>query len=95
MGAKRGEESAMQTEAVRARRPPGAGRSLFGRMVLQHCPRLGLGVRGTRTCGMQAEPNSVIWRRISHQTGEDASEHEAMYVFCPSGPMRLTVLSLN
>lgn len=67
--AKRGEESAMWTDAVRVCRPPAAGRSLVD---LQRRLRLGLGVRGARTCGMQAELNSVISRRISQS--KDASE---------------------
>ena len=71
--AKRGEESAIWTDAVRVGRPPAAGRTrLVDRMILQRCPRLGLGVRGARTCGMQAELNSVISRRISQS--EDTSE---------------------
>ena len=62
----------MWTDAVRVCRPHAAGERLVDRMILQHCARFGLGVRGARTCGMQAEPCSVISRRISQF--EDASE---------------------
>ena len=53
----------MWTDAVRVCRPHAAGERLVDRMILQHCARFGLGVRGARTCGMQAEPCSVISRR--------------------------------